>query len=185
VPENTSYNTSRSTPPTDESSVNIHAHQSALPWHSLSKPIQSNTHVLPCMGTYFFFIYLFTHALCRVTRVSMYGYLFFFFIYPRPLPCHACIHVWVPIFFFIYPRPLPCHACIHARLHSTQRSGTHGVESSKRRNNAELSVAEQRCFLSARGGAPERSGGPRRRSNLEKPSLRVTKNTRCGASSAL
>jgi hypothetical protein len=30
------------------------------------------------MGTYFFFIYLFTHALCRVTRVSMYGYLFFF-----------------------------------------------------------------------------------------------------------
>ena len=78
MPENTSYNTSRSTPPTDESSVNIHAHQSALPWHSLSKPIQSNTHVLPCMGTYFFFIYLFTHALCRVTRVSMYGYLFFF-----------------------------------------------------------------------------------------------------------
>ena len=36
--------------------------------------------------------------------------------YLRPLPCHACIHVWAYFFFiflFIYPRPLPCHACTH------------------------------------------------------------------------
>jgi hypothetical protein len=128
VPENTSYNTSRSTPPTDESSVNIHAHQSALPWHSLSKPIQSNTHVLPCMGTYFFFIYLFTHALCRVTRVSMYGYLFFF-LFTHALCRVTRVSMYGYLFFFFYlPTPsavsrvYPCPAAQHAaQWHARRR----------------------------------------------------------------
>jgi len=50
------------------------------------------------------------------------------------------------------------------------------AESSKRRNNAELSVAARRCFLSARGGS-----GPRRRPNLEDdatPSTTKKKNRR-------
>ena len=26
--------------------------------------------------------------------------------YLRPLPCHACIHVWVPIFFYLFTHAL-------------------------------------------------------------------------------
>ena len=62
------------------------------------------------------------------------------------------------------------------------RAAAAAAEYSKGRNNAELSVAARRWLFSDRGGAGagrrERSGGPRRRPNLEKDAIHEKKSRR-------